>query len=80
MPHTDIKDILAPILSNALLYGMVKESVCFPYEFTLLSNNSGLISFLYPVCFPYEFTLLSNYEVILCMVFQVCFPYEFTLL
>ena len=30
MPHTDIKDILAPILSNALLYGMVKKVFVFP--------------------------------------------------
>ena len=37
-----IKEILAPILSNALRYGIVKESVCFPYEFTLLSNKQGV--------------------------------------
>ena len=35
--------ILAPILSNALRYGIVKESVCFPYEFTLLSNMCNAI-------------------------------------
>ena len=35
-------------------------SVCFPYEFTLLSNTiNGRINSI-SVCFPYEFTLLSN--------------------
>ena len=35
-------------------------SVCFPYEFTLLSNNPCSDFFRRFVCFPYEFTLLSN--------------------
>ena len=54
--------------------------VCFPYEFTLLSN---LFSYLYRVCFvcfPYEFTLLSNDLLINIQICNVCFPYEFTLL
>ena len=34
--------------------------VCFPYEFTLLSNvDEHSLDCLF-VCFPYEFTLLSN--------------------
>ena len=148
MPHTDIKDILAPILSNALLYAWwknvfvsptnlhcsqtvvgacvptaqfvsptnlhcsqtivlvlslfiglfplriytalkqslliglngdslfplriytalklisckyIRKTVCFPYEFTLLSNCSPSFLFILSVCFPYEFTLLSNW-------------------
>ena len=35
-------------------------SVCFPYEFTLLSNYERWSDEHFPVCFPYEFTLLSN--------------------
>ena len=54
--------------------------VCFPYEFTLLSNNL----YIYPrntgVCFPYEFTLLSNGSYVSVGGTFVCFPYEFTLL
>ena len=34
--------------------------VCFPYEFTLLSNSPVLPPEHCSVCFPYEFTLLSN--------------------
>ena len=34
--------------------------VCFPYEFTLLSNYSEAYHDALEVCFPYEFTLLSN--------------------
>ena len=35
-------------------------SVCYPYEFTLLSN--AFVDDYNPinVCYPYEFTLLSN--------------------
>ena len=35
-------------------------TVCFPYEFTLLSNRKEAIMVADEVCFPYEFTLLSN--------------------
>ena len=35
-------------------------TVCFPYEFTLLSNPTAVLAVLVVVCFPYEFTLLSN--------------------
>ena len=42
---------------------MVKERVCFPYEFTLLSNSRGCLRTHCTVCFPYEFTLLSNYSI-----------------
>ena len=34
--------------------------VCFPYEFTLLSNGEKIPKAERLVCFPYEFTLLSN--------------------
>ena len=34
--------------------------VCFPYEFTLLSNTPFDNVDEEAVCFPYEFTLLSN--------------------
>ena len=34
--------------------------VCFPYEFTLLSNCAFVLAVPAAVCFPYEFTLLSN--------------------
>ena len=34
--------------------------VCFPYEFTLLSNIDEHVPTMLTVCFPYEFTLLSN--------------------
>ncbi len=56
------------------------EFVCFPYEFTLLSNILTNFMKNIGVCFPYEFTLLSNdmSEQYFCIV--VCFPYEFTLL
>ena len=37
-----------------------RSSVCFPYEFTLLSNRTNTKSTINTVCFPYEFTLLSN--------------------
>ena len=59
---------------------MVKESVCFPYEFTLLSNRIGLNAGHTLVCFPYEFTLLSNTIAVILWSICVCFPYEFTLL
>ena len=36
------------------------STVCFPYEFTLLSNAQRMIGIVHLVCFPYEFTLLSN--------------------
>ena len=75
-----IKEILAPILSNALRYGIVKESVCFPYKFTLLSNICLRISSTLSVCFPYEFTLLSNGITFPELAWDVCFPCEFTLL
>ena len=75
-----IKEILAPIISNALRYGIVKESVCFPYEFTLLSNIKDASSTDSGVCFPYEFTLLSNANHMGYIFTAVCFPYEFTLL
>ena len=75
-----IKEILAPILSNALRYGIVKESVCFPYEFALLSNYKHICSDVEFVCFPYEFTLLSNRFIVFYPLKYVCFPYEFTLL
>ena len=54
--------------------------VCFPYEFTLLSNTDNISEEQIAVCFPYEFTLLSNVCVGVCVCFVVCFPYEFTLL
>ena len=38
--------------------------VCFPYEFTLLSNNVPVSKLFTQVCFPYEFTLLSNSTII----------------
>ena len=38
----------------------VRISVCFPYEFTLLSNRQHTFTSIKYVCFPYEFTLLSN--------------------
>ena len=59
---------------------MVKERVCFPYEFTLLSNIDLLPDVLDVVCFPYEFTLLSNMNRFIAAISGVCFPYEFTLL
>ena len=59
---------------------MVKESVCFPYEFTLLSNILSTITPEVPVCFLYEFTLLSNRIGLNAGHTLVCFPYEFTLL
>ena len=36
------------------------STVCFPYEFTLLSNTGETGEYGGWVCFPYEFTLLSN--------------------
>ena len=54
--------------------------VCFPYEFTLLSNCIDCISTRINVCFPYEFTLLSNISSYHYPTRTVCFPYEFTLL
>ena len=54
--------------------------VCFPYEFTLLSNITKDFPDLQEVCFPYEFTLLSNLGVLMVIRKCVCFPYEFTLL
>ena len=44
---------------------MAKERVCFPYEFTLLSNLRNPVEINDMVCFPYEFTLLSNRFVLL---------------
>ena len=41
---------------------MFPMPVCFPYEFTLLSNQRGRKVGENEVCFPYEFTLLSNYQ------------------
>ena len=35
--------------------------VCYPYEFTLLSNILPNQLAVLVVCYPYEFTLLSNY-------------------
>ena len=35
-------------------------SVCYPYEFTLLSNLVAPAPLSLLVCYPYEFTLLSN--------------------
>ena len=40
--------------------GYIFTAVCFPYEFTLLSNFTQIVVGAIPVCFPYEFTLLSN--------------------
>ncbi len=57
-----------------------KKSVCFPYEFTLLSNQWNGLDATTWVCFPYEFTLLSNMRTVLILRQHVCFPYEFTLL
>ena len=37
-----------------------QRNVCFPYEFTLLSNDNANLQNEFLVCFPYEFTLLSN--------------------
>ena len=54
--------------------------VCFPYEFTLLSNDIGTQNRIWIVCFPYEFTLLSNDINVFTFQRIVCFPYEFTLL
>ena len=54
--------------------------VCFPYEFTLLSNDVVIIVDVTIVCFPYEFTLLSNLVQTDIRICTVCFPYEFTLL
>ena len=59
---------------------MVKERVCVPYEFTLLSNSRGCLRTHCTVCFPYEFTLLSNPVGWISARSWVCFPYEFTLL
>ena len=59
---------------------MDNAEVCFPYEFTLLSNCAAVLFAVEFVCFPYEFTLLSNGFVITCLKCGVCFPYEFTLL
>ena len=56
------------------------HQVCFPYEFTLLSNMPTWDLTNSIVCFPYEFTLLSN-SIARCLIPAiVCFPYEFTLL
>ena len=55
-------------------------SVCFPYEFTLLSNGDSSFRLQHLVCFPYEFTLLSNRRNGMWNISEVCFPYEFTLL
>ena len=54
--------------------------VCFPYEFTLLSNIITNTTINKHVCFPYEFTLLSNGGKKWVNKSKVCFPYEFTLL
>ena len=59
---------------------MTDDFVCFPYEFTLLSNLGETIKPVQVVCFPYEFTLLSNFSPCWYVCFVVCFPYEFTLL
>ena len=59
---------------------VAETQVCFPYEFTLLSNTTRHLQGRSQVCFPYEFTLLSNNITKLNMVEVVCFPYEFTLL
>ena len=56
------------------------STVCFPYEFTLLSNINNRLLCVLIVCFPYEFTLLSNTTKVTFEAFLVCFPYEFTLL
>ena len=55
-------------------------SVCFPYEFTLLSNAGRLFILFAIVCFPYKFTLLSNASCCVSSLSVVCFPYKFTLL
>ena len=55
-------------------------TVCFPYEFTLLSNYPYCQHHHREVCFPYEFTLLSNTDLVAVCLSVVCFPYEFTLL
>ena len=36
------------------------ERVCYPYEFTLLSNGEAAALHPDEVCYPYGFTLLSN--------------------
>ena len=59
---------------------MEQRHVCFPYEFTLLSNNTTVTTDCMCVCFPYEFTLLSNRLSVYSVYNSVCFPYEFTLL
>ena len=56
------------------------STVCFPYEFTLLSNTTKVTFEAFLVCFPYEFTLLSNTFENIAKMTAVCFPYEFTLL
>ena len=56
------------------------STVCFPYEFTLLSNGGEMHTVSESVCFPYEFTLLSNNVIGKNTPANVCFPYEFTLL
>ena len=54
--------------------------VCYPYEFTLLSNNYTTTMSGISVCYPYEFTLLSNNKCLPESLLTVCYPYEFTLL
>ena len=58
----------------------LRIEVCFPYEFTLLSNDYDGVVEDSVVCFPYEFTLLSNGAATEIHTHTVCFPYEFTLL
>ena len=48
--YTALKLFIAHIIVN----------FCFPYEFTLLSNELMRNYIESVVCFPYEFTLLSN--------------------
>ena len=57
-----------------------KIFVCFPYEFTLLSNHIPKFPCSENVCCPYEFTLLSNLNCAMVRSPFVCFPYKFTLL
>ena len=56
------------------------NGVCYPYEFTLLSNLVGEYQNCKTVCYPYEFTLLSNLPITSVSCITVCYPYEFTLL
>ena len=52
----------------------IRDRVCFPYEFTLLSNSTDQSKSTNTVCFPYEFTLLSNPGMITFPFSRFVFP------